>query len=73
MKDYAEVANTRGEARKELEERIEDFLNEMKKFAGKQVIASSHYFTILHLKRLFDKQNYQFDQYTKTLEATIKN
>ena len=73
MKNYAEIVNTRGEARKELEERVEDFLNEMKKFAGKQVIVSSHYFTILHLKRIFDKQNYQFDQHTKAPEVTIKN
>ena len=72
-KNYVEIVNTRGEARKELEERISHFLNEMKKFSGKQVIVSSHYFVIFHLKRLFDKQNYQFSEYQRTPEIDIKN
>ncbi len=72
-KDYIQEVNTRGKLWQELEERIADFLEEMKKNAGKQVIVSSHYFVIFHLKRLFDKQNYQFDEYQRTPETDIKN
>ena len=72
-KNYVEIVNTRGEERKELEQRISHFLDEMKRFAGKQVIVSSHYFVILHLKRLFDKQNYQFDEYQRSPETDIEN
>ena len=72
-KNYVEIVNTRGEERKELEQRIAHFLDEMKRFAGKQVIVSSHYFVIFHLKRLFDKQNYQFDEYQRSPETDIEN
>jgi broad specificity phosphatase PhoE len=73
LENYRELANNREAERRKVEDRINDFLEEIKKYAGKQVIASTHRFPILQCKRYFDGITYQLNEDPTKTEVKIRN
>jgi broad specificity phosphatase PhoE len=72
--DYISMVNECKDDRHEMEERAENFLQEMAyRYAGKQVIVSTHWFFILWYKRHFDGVLYQLNLDPSKTEIQIKN
>ena len=71
--DHVPIINTCTGLRTELTERAENFLQEMKQHAGKQIIISSHRNYILRYKRHFNGIHYLLDRDPTKTEIKIRN
>jgi hypothetical protein len=72
--DYIPMVNECKGNRQEIEERAENFIQEIAYiYAGKQIIVSTHRFFILWCKRHFDGIIYQLNLDPNKTEVKIKN